>query len=153
MCVSFHFVFWLYRFEVLRLTFPYGEIAGKDRSGVLAGLILALLNVPEEIISFDYALTRIGVEPFREHLTEVFLSHVGSGIGRDEPGIDEWCQVRGENMVAFLKAMRTTWSYGPGVEVEGFKVNEEYEGVVGYLRDELGLEIDDMRIIRERLAP
>lgn len=40
-------------------------IAGKDRAGVAAGLLLALAGVPEEYICRDFALTRIAFEPAR----------------------------------------------------------------------------------------
>ena len=35
--------------------------AGKDRTGILAALVLALLRVPDEVIAEDYALSREGV--------------------------------------------------------------------------------------------
>lgn len=44
-------------------------IAGKDRTGVAAGLLLALAGVPEGYICRDFALTRIGFEPARDLLT------------------------------------------------------------------------------------
>ena len=50
-----------------QLTYTAG---GKDRSGVAVMLILGLAGVPPEVISREYALTRIGVEPARRLLTE-----------------------------------------------------------------------------------
>lgn len=42
--------------------------AGKDRTGLMAALILGLADVPLEYINHDYALTRIGIEPVREFM-------------------------------------------------------------------------------------
>ena len=44
-------------------------VAGKDRTGVAATLVLALARLPSDYISREYALTRIGIEPVRELLT------------------------------------------------------------------------------------
>lgn len=43
-------------------------LAGKDRTGVLAGLIHSLAGSSLEIITHDNLLTRIGIEPVREFL-------------------------------------------------------------------------------------
>ena len=37
-------------------------IAGKDRTGVFAAIVLALAGAPRELIAHDYELTRIGIE-------------------------------------------------------------------------------------------
>lgn len=39
--------------------------AGKDRTGLLAALLLGLLGVPDEVIVADYALTQAGMERMR----------------------------------------------------------------------------------------
>jgi protein-tyrosine phosphatase len=39
--------------------------AGKDRTGLLAALVLGLLGVPDEVIVADYALTQAGMERMR----------------------------------------------------------------------------------------
>lgn len=44
--------------------------AGKDRTGLLAALILGLAGVSLDYINRDYALTRVGVEPVREFLLQ-----------------------------------------------------------------------------------
>ena len=44
-------------------------VAGKDRTGVTAAVVLALAGMPHEYIAREYALTRIGMEPAREFLT------------------------------------------------------------------------------------
>lgn len=42
--------------------------AGKDRTGVVAAIILSLAGAPIEEIQRDYALSRVGIEPVREFL-------------------------------------------------------------------------------------
>lgn len=44
--------------------------AGKDRTGLLAALVLSLAEVDLDYINRDYALTRVGVEPVREFLMQ-----------------------------------------------------------------------------------
>ena len=46
--------------------------AGKDRTGVLAALILSLCGVDDETIAREYALTELGLAPLRS----VFLEHL-----------------------------------------------------------------------------
>lgn len=53
--------------------------AGKDRTGVLAALILALVGVDERTIADEYALTDIGLAPFRP----VILQHL-----LDQPALE-----------------------------------------------------------------
>jgi hypothetical protein len=65
--------------------------AGKDRTGVLAALILGIVGASEDEIAEDYALTRIGVEPFRNHLVGTLLKQMGKSEedGINEPGMEE----------------------------------------------------------------
>jgi hypothetical protein len=54
--------FMLFRSERVLLV----DLAGKDRTGVLAALLLKLAGVNDDTIAEDYALTRVGREPARE---------------------------------------------------------------------------------------
>ena len=107
-------------------------LAGKDRTGVLAALILELAGASREFIAHDYALTRIGMEQAREELLSLLQKDMGCGF--EEPGIGEMVGVKGETMVRFLE-----W------------IEERWGGVEGYLRSELGFEDGDIRIIKENL--
>lgn len=115
--------------------------AGKDRTGVLSALILSLLKAPDHVIAQDYALTRIGTEPFRDVLLAKLLQQMGEQEkgGLDTPGMEEVCSVRGPTVLAFLKSMDDEWG-GDG------------KGVEGYLTQEIGLKEEDLVKIRERLA-
>jgi len=44
--------------------------AGKDRTGILAALVLGALGVPDEVIVDDYALTRAGMDRMRHWAEE-----------------------------------------------------------------------------------
>lgn len=43
-------------------------LAGKDRTGVLAFLLLSLAGADPTVVDHDYALTRVGIEPARDLL-------------------------------------------------------------------------------------
>ncbi|CZR70062.1 uncharacterized protein PAC_19963 [Phialocephala subalpina] len=121
--------------------------AGKDRTGVLSALILALLDTPQEAIAQDYALTRIGVEPFRMYLLKLLLQQMGKETFEDaleEPGMEELCGMKGTNILFLLEYMNEKW----GSEGAG----STYSGVVGYLTKELGFDEGDLEKIRSRLT-
>ena len=42
--------------------------AGKDRTGVLAALVLSLLGVDDTVIATDYGLSRLGMEKMVEYI-------------------------------------------------------------------------------------
>ncbi len=46
--------------------------AGKDRTGILAALVLGLLGVPDDVIAEDYALSRDGMARMIEWMKESF---------------------------------------------------------------------------------
>jgi protein tyrosine/serine phosphatase len=130
--------------------------AGKDRTGVLAALIHALIDSPEEVIALDYGITRIGAEPFRERLLKALLQQMGrisDDMGPEqlqyEPGLEEMCGVRALTILAFLKSMNG--KYGATGEVMGGY--GAYSGAKGYLIQELGLNIDDLEKIKRNLTP
>ena len=83
--------------ESLRLfgaaaTYPavFHSAAGKDRTGILAALVLGLLGVPDEVIAEDYALGRDGmvrmIEWVKENFPEVRERLAGGRpVGDQEP--------------------------------------------------------------------
>jgi hypothetical protein len=126
----FHF-FSLYSY----VTHPdHKLIAGKDRTGVLAALLLSLAGASKEVIAHDYALTRIGVEPSRDMLLQM-LKLWNKEWTAETPGMQEFVQVRGEFILAFLE------------EVEG-----KFGGVEGWVRNVLGFSKDDVERVREVLT-
>jgi hypothetical protein len=122
--------------------------AGKDRTGVLAAPILGIVGASEDEIAEDYALTRIGVEPFRNHLVGTLLKQMAKSEedGINEPGMEELCGVRGQTILAFLHWMNGKWGAGGAISD-----STTYPGVEGYLRLELKFTEDDIYNIRTRL--
>jgi protein tyrosine/serine phosphatase len=111
--------------------------AGKDRSGVLAALILLLMGRPLNEIINDYMLTRAGLENVRENLTQALALNEGTGhLSPEAIGMLELSGVRAQAMAAFLKSFHST--YGSGAE--------------GYLTTKLGFSHDDIKLMRRSLA-
>ena len=115
--------------------------AGKDRTGVLAALILDLVGVPAEIIALEYALTRIGVEPFKEVLLPGALRSFGLGEGQglaeaaNTPGAKELLTINEGIMLDFYAYLK-----------------EKYGGAEGYLLTRLGFDESGISKIRARLS-
>jgi protein tyrosine/serine phosphatase len=108
--------------------------AGKDRTGVLAALLMRLAGVGDDLIAEDYTLTRLGVEPGREMLTEILKKYYG-GVSRDTPGFKELSECKAVNMVAFLK-----------------RLDEKWGSAEGYLEKELGFEKSDIDSLKKNIS-
>ncbi|KAJ5595000.1 uncharacterized protein N7459_001208 [Penicillium hispanicum] len=116
--------------------FLFNCSAGKDRTGVLAALILLLIGRPHEEIINDYILTRVGLENVRENLTRALALHVGTNhLSPEAIGMLELSGVRASAMAAFLKAF-----------------DNNYGGVETYLTTKLGFSTDDLQQMRRNLA-
>ncbi|EMD40582.1 hypothetical protein CERSUDRAFT_111177, partial [Gelatoporia subvermispora B] len=106
--------------------------AGKDRTGVLAAVILKLAGVDDESIAEDYALTRVGREPARQavmsRLAQLPLFATNTVAARN------MFSSRAEVMLAFLGVLQT-----------------KYGGVVDYLKQYLNLTDEEIDIIRNNL--
>ncbi|OCH88331.1 hypothetical protein OBBRIDRAFT_758450 [Obba rivulosa] len=106
--------------------------AGKDRTGVLAAIILKLAGVDNESIAEDYGLTRIGREPARQkvmaRLAKVPLFATNTEAARN------MFSSRAEVMLAFLEVLQT-----------------KYGDVVEYLKQYLELTDEDIEIVRSNL--
>lgn len=119
----------------------YASTAGKDRTGVLAALILLLINRPHDEIINDYIITRAGLESARENLMEAFAVNMGpdgldvSQLSPEALGMLELCGVRASAMAAFLKFFESTY------------VN----GIEGYLIDRLGFSSSQVAAMRKNL--
>jgi protein-tyrosine phosphatase len=100
---------------------------GKDRTGVVAGLLLSLLGVPDQVIGEDYALTT--------HATEALVAALVAENPRAAEAIRQippamW-ESPAEAMVRFLEGIRT--EYG-SVESYAAKAGVDRESV-NRLRD------------------
>jgi hypothetical protein len=112
-------------------------------------MMLALVDAPPEDIALDYALTRIGVEPFREYLLNALLQQMGREndmSALEEPGMEALCGVRGLSILAVLDWMGEKW------KVESGDSKSRYPGVEGYLRQELGFSSEEVTQIKKSLS-
>lgn len=57
--------------------------AGKDRTGVLVALILALVGVEDEVIAEEYALTELGLARWREMIVDYLSEDLEKHGGRE----------------------------------------------------------------------
>ncbi|KAI2794569.1 hypothetical protein POX_a01168 [Penicillium oxalicum] len=111
--------------------------AGKDRTGVLAALILSLMGRPHQEIIDDYILTRAGLECVRENLSQALDLDEGTDhLSPEALGMLELSGVRAPAMAAFLKHLEST--YGSGAE--------------GYLTTKLGFTDADLRQMVKNLS-
>ncbi|KAM4067612.1 tyrosine phosphatase family protein [Hirsutella rhossiliensis] len=69
--------------------------AGRDRTGVVAGLLQHLAGTPAGLACLDYMLSRIGAEPAREKLLHFALSTAGTTDPR-APGFRNLISLRPE---------------------------------------------------------
>lgn len=106
--------------------------AGKDRTGLLAALLLSLAGVDDEAIAEEYALTDQGLAPLRElFVTRLLANPVLEG---DEPGVRNMVSSKRENMRAALGMVR-----------------EEFGGWEVYVRERCGLGEGEVGRLRRRL--
>ncbi len=104
--------------------------AGKDRTGIIAALLLSLVGVDDDTIIADYALTAsIGV-PLIERLRAQALAR-----GTDPHLVESFLACRPETMRATLGHL-----------------NDNHGGTLSYLAD-IGLDEPTLRQLTSRLAP
>lgn len=108
-------------------------LAGRDRTGVLAGLLHHLAGSKPEVGRNDYMLSRIGIEPARDQLLAFAMKTVGI-TDPETPGFYNLVDLRPEFWEAFLQGL-----------------NEEYGGWDGYVVKGLGLSEDDLAKVKSNL--
>lgn len=114
-------------------SFLFHCTAGKDRTGLLAALILAIANVEIEQVNYDYALTRVGIEPVRDMLMAKLLAG-NFNVDMNSPRMREYNRMPLDCWTDVFNEM-----------------NERYGGVEGYIRDELGLSDNDIVKVKNNL--
>ena len=103
--------------------------AGKDRTGVMAGLVLRAVGVPADVVAQDYACSAEAVPAIIARLRR--LPAYADRIDLLPPEVHE---CRAETMAEFLRA-----------------VDEQYGSVTGFLRA-AGLEDEVVERLRDRLV-
>ena len=106
--------------------------AGKDRTGLLAALLLSLAGVSDADMADEYALTDIGLAPLRELFVERLLKN--PVLEGDEAGVRNMVSSKRENMLASLEM-----------------IEKEFDGCEGYMRKWCGLGDDEIEVLRKRL--
>ncbi|CEJ89518.1 hypothetical protein VHEMI05359 [[Torrubiella] hemipterigena] len=107
--------------------------AGKDRTGVIAAIILSLCGVKDEAIAEEYGLTQEGLTEWRAMATARLLNHPAL---KDNPdGIARMLSAKPENMLAALKMLR-----------------EEYGSVEDYVVNKCGLTTAEVTQLRENMT-
>ncbi|KAF2490983.1 hypothetical protein BU16DRAFT_543257 [Lophium mytilinum] len=107
--------------------------AGKDRTGVLAAVIMGLAGCPVDKIADDYAMTRIGIEPHREALLGMLMQWNKSWTMKT-PGMHEFSQIKGTNIKAVMEM-----------------AEDKYGGMKGYVKKNLGFSDEDIEKITANL--
>ncbi|KAI1142508.1 protein-tyrosine phosphatase-like protein [Hypoxylon sp. FL0543] len=108
--------------------------AGRDRTGVLAGLLLHLAGASDETIVLDYLLSRIGTEPVRLMLLNFAVAGTNAK-SQDQPGFYNLINLRASCWNAFVDGVR-----------------KEYGGFEQFITDKLGFSKDDLAKIRTNLT-
>ncbi|KFX94755.1 hypothetical protein V490_04194 [Pseudogymnoascus sp. VKM F-3557] len=113
--------------------------AGKDRTGVLAALILKVAGAPNDAIAHDYLLTRVGTEPVRDSLPNSLRSAIQENEQDTSPtdaGMLAIMTVKEATITTFLEQ----------------SIDARYKnGIVGYLKGELGFNEADIEKMRVNL--
>ncbi|KAL8343231.1 hypothetical protein RB598_004538 [Gaeumannomyces tritici] len=120
--------------------------AGRDRTGVLSGLIASLAGQDPALVELDYLLSRVGTEPAREMLLGFLMK--GSGAATtDDPGLHNLASLRPGSWRAFLAAVdREHLPGGGGGGGDGG------DGLRAYARDALGFSEEELRLIAYNLS-
>lgn len=105
---------------------------GKDRTGVLAALMLRVAGVTDDkIIGEEYELTEVGMAGLRELSIQNLLKN--PAFGNNRAGVELMVSCKAASIIEFLKI-----------------VDEKYGSADGYLK-ELGFGDEDVQKIKENL--
>lgn len=121
---------------------PPNPKAGRDRTGVLSGVLHGLAGSPPATLTLDYMLSRVGYEPAREQL--VAYAMAGSAAGSlDAPGFANVVALRPASWAAFVAAMQKDYGGWEGYATR----SDESEDSGG-----MGLSLDDVAGLRAVLT-
>jgi GH15 family glucan-1,4-alpha-glucosidase len=101
---------------------------------------LQLVGVPSDHITHDYLLTRVGTETARQSLFSLHQAGVkdrGSDSTPFSPGMLAFMSVKDTAITTFVESIESRFK----------------EGIVGYLKTDLGFTEEDIEKMRVNLAP
>ncbi|GKT40367.1 tyrosine-protein phosphatase [Colletotrichum spaethianum] len=107
---------------------------GRDRTGIVAEMLLSLAGSDNETLTLDYMMTRIGSEPLRQVLLERAIQDNGAERGLDDGPFYNLCSLRVSSWELFVE-----------------QINSKYGGFEGYATRRLGFSINDLEKIRNNL--
>lgn len=110
------------------------DAAGRDRTGVVAGMLLALAGAEPEAVALDFLLSRIGTEPAREQLL-AFALKGSRADNMTAPGFHNLANLKEVCWKAFIRALES-----------------EYGGWDGYVTKTLGFSDEDLVVIKRNLV-
>ncbi|KAF4334511.1 tyrosine phosphatase [Fusarium beomiforme] len=118
---------------IFKLILHHALKVGRDRTGVIAAVLLSLAGANRDTIALDYLLTRVGSEPVRKSL----IGHVVDSLGTDldTPGVHNLCSLR-----------RTSW------DAFMYDLQVKFGGVEGYIINKLDLTPEDVETIKKNLG-
>ncbi|KAF3062636.1 hypothetical protein CFAM422_010695 [Trichoderma lentiforme] len=107
--------------------------AGRDRTGVLAGLLHHLAGTATDDAVRDYMLSRIGTEVAREKLLRFAMDSVGTN-DMEVPGFYNLVELRPQYWTAFVGGLE-----------------EQFGGWDGYVTKVLGLSEEDLITVKKNI--
>ncbi|KAI1403126.1 protein-tyrosine phosphatase-like protein [Hypoxylon fuscum] len=81
--------------------------AGKDRTGVIVGLILSLCGVPDEVVAHEYSLTDLGLKSRHAELTAHLMAN--PLLQQDPEGAKRMISSQKDAMLGLLAKLRETY--------------------------------------------
>jgi hypothetical protein len=130
--------------------------AGKDRTGVLAALILRLCGVEDEIIAWEYGITQRGLGDWRRVIVERMMAGSGGGFPSSRDNDGEGKEGEGDlrkKGMSREQAERIVGSRAKNMQVFLKEVLDgEFGGARKYLKDYCGFTDEDLNKIKENLV-
>ncbi|KAK5941601.1 hypothetical protein PMZ80_005549 [Knufia obscura] len=122
--------------------------AGKDRTGVLAALLLRLAGVDDETIAWEYALTEPGLGSWRD----VFIERIAKG-GMGQAGAASKAMGEAKPKMSREEAARICGSRAGNVKAFlTIVLDGEFGGVERYLTEKCGLTKEEVEKLRKILV-
>ncbi|KAK4443715.1 protein-tyrosine phosphatase-like protein [Podospora aff. communis PSN243] len=112
--------------------------AGKDRTGLICAIVLALLGVKDDIIAHEYNLTDLGLASRKEEIVQQLISR--PALFGDRPRAERMVTARYENMLATLAMIREKYGSVESYVVDHCRVSRE---TVEQLRKNLVVNVSD----------
>lgn len=155
-------LFYLFFIDPSYYSFTYtynvhDTVAGRDRTGVLAGLLESLAGYDAVTIRTDFLLSRIGYEPAREQLLRFALEGTGITAKSDLLAASSSSSSSSSELTDLFDSVPGFWNLTSLKPVywDAFvqAVNDKFVGgFAGYVTSVLGFGEEDLATIRRNLA-